>query len=136
MIKKNQQKLNKFCKEQDIVLAFLFGSEARGASHQESDIDIGILFDKKVNSEQYLLLEGKSIEFFSEIYPKKEINIVNLNIAPPLLKQTVILEGKSLYARNKINQIFFQIQTLKEYEDYLHLSNIYNQFLELKLKNL
>jgi len=136
MNKKHQEKLNKFCKEHEIVLAFLFGSEARGTSHQESDIDIGILFDKKVDSKKYLELEGKLIGFFSDIYSQKEINIVNLNIASPLLKQTVVLEGKSLYARNKINQIFFQIQTLKEYEDYLHLSNIYNQFLELRLKNL
>lgn len=135
MIKEFKQKLQ-FCKENNVVLIFLFGSEARGASHKESDIDIGVLFDRKVNPEDYLKLEGKAIEFFSEIYPKKEINVVNLNIASPLLKQAVILEGKLLYQANTLYRILFQVQTLREYEDYLHLSKIYNRSLKLKLKNL
>lgn len=148
MIKKYQQKLNpvrnkrflngvnKILKENQVVLAYLFGSEAKGTSHEESDVDIGILFDKKMNQKDYLKKEGKLIEVFSEIFPKKEINVVNLNISSPLLKQVSILEGKLLYIRNEVDRIQFQIQTLREYEEYLHLSNIYNQFLDLKLKSL
>ena len=134
MIKKHREKLNKVFKKNQAVLAYLFGSEARGTSHKESDIDIGVLFDKNVNPKDYLKLEGRLIDFFSEIYPKKEINIVNLNIASPLLKQVAILEGKLFYQRKDLDRIFFQIKTLQEYEDYLHLSNIYNQFQNLKLK--
>ncbi|MBU4481088.1 nucleotidyltransferase domain-containing protein, partial [Patescibacteria group bacterium] len=114
------QKENKVFRESQVVLACLFGSEARGASHKESDIDIGVLFDKKVGPEDYLKQEGKLIGFFSGIYPKKEINIVNLNIASPLLKQAAILEGKPLYIRSETDRILFQIKTLREYEDYLH----------------
>lgn len=135
MIEKYQQKLNKILKENQVILAYLFGSEAKGTSHEGSDVDIGILFDKKVNPQDYLKKEGKLIEFFSEIFPKKEINVVNLNISSPLLKQVSILEGKLLYIRNKVDRIQFQIQTLREYEEYLHLSNAYNQFLDLKLKS-
>lgn len=47
-----------------------------------------------------------------------------------------ILEGKLLYQRGDLDRILFQIQTLRQYEDYLHLSNIYNRFLDLKLKRL
>ncbi|MBI4653259.1 nucleotidyltransferase domain-containing protein [Candidatus Kuenenbacteria bacterium] len=130
----NKQKLNKIFKKNQIVLVYLFGSEIKGTSHKESDIDIGVLFGKKVISEDYLKLEGMLIGVFSEIFPKKEINIVNLNQSSPLLKQTVILEGKALYIRSEIERILFQIQTLHQYEDYLHLDNIYNQFLKLKLK--
>ena len=136
MLKKYCQKINKTLKENDVILAYLFGSETKGTSHKESDVDIGVLFDKKVQFKDYLKKEGKLIEFFSEIFLKREINIVNLNIAPPLLKQVAILEGSLLYQRDDLTRILFQIQTLQEYEDYLHLSNIYNQFLELKLKAL
>ena len=136
MLKKYCQKINKTLKENDVILAYLFGSETKGTSHKESDVDIGVLFDKKVQFKDYLKKEGKLIEFFSEIFLKREINIVNLNIAPPLLKQVTILEGSLLYQRDDLTRILFQIQTLQEYEDYLHLSNIYNQFLELKLKAL
>ncbi|MDO9399568.1 MAG: nucleotidyltransferase domain-containing protein [bacterium] len=123
-------------KKNQVILAYLFGSEVKGTSHKESDIDIGILFDKKVNSKDYLKFEGILIELFSKNFPLKEINIVNLNIASPLLKQTVILEGELIYAKNITEKILFQIQTLHQYEDYLHLDNIYNHFLKLKLKAL
>ena len=135
-MQKRLKNINLDFKKKQIILVYLFGSEAKGTSHKESDIDIGILFDKKVDSKNYLKLEGQLIELFSKKFPAKEINIVNLNIASPLLKQTVILEGKLLYAKNEIERILFQIQTLHQYEDYLHLDNIYNQFLELKLKAL
>lgn len=136
MIKGDREKLGKIVEENQVVLIFLFGSEARSTSHKESDVDIGVLFDKKIDQKDYLKLEGKLIEFFSEIYPKKEINVVNLNIASPLLKQVAVLEGKLLYSKSETDRILFQIKTLHEYEDYLHLSKTYNQFLELKLKAL
>lgn len=136
MIKEIKQKLNKFLEKNQVVLVYLFGSQIKGQAHKESDVDIGVLFDKKVSPEEYLKREGKLIAFFCQFYPKKEINIVNLNIASPLLKQVVILEGHPLYIRSEIERILFQVQTLREYEDYLHLSSIYNQFLEQKLKNI
>ena len=128
--------LTKSLQTNQIKLAYLFGSEARGNAYQESDVDIAVLFYKNVKKEDYLLKEGKLIEIFSALFPDKEINIVNLDIASPLLKQSVVLEGKPLYIKNKLDQIFFQIQTLREYEEYNYLSCIYNQALDLKIKTL
>ena len=135
-IKNNHQQLKKFFQANQVMLAYLFGSQVRGDAHQESDVDIAVLFDKNVKKEDYLLKEGKLIEIFSALFPDKEINIVNLDIASPLLKQSVVLEGKPLYIKNKLDQIFFQMQTLREYEEYNHLSCIYNQALDLKIKIL
>jgi predicted nucleotidyltransferase len=133
---KYQKKLNKVPEENKVILAYLFGSEAKGLAHKESDVDIGVFFAKEVSPKDYLKKEGKLIEFFAEIFPKKEINIVNLNIASPLLKQVVILEGKPLFIRSDSDRILFEVQTLHEYEEYLYLNNIYNQFLDLKLKTI
>lgn len=119
-----------------IVLLYLFGSVARGTAHKDSDVDIGVLFDNKTKKNQYLQLEGRVIGFFSRLYPDKEINVVNFNIASPLLKQAAILEGKLLYKRSDEDRIFFEINTLGEYEEYSHLAKIYNKFLNAKLKNL
>lgn len=94
------------------------------------------MFDKDVKKEDYLLKEGELIGIFSALFPSKEINIVNLDLASPLLKQSVILEGNPLYIKNKLDQIFFQMQTLRKYEEYCHLSNIYDRFLKLKIQNL
>ncbi len=140
-MKKNLQKIkrcNSFKRlgNNRIVLLYLFGSVARGTAHKESDIDIGVLFDNKTKKSEYLRLEGRIIEFFSNLYHSKEINVVNFNIASPLLKQAAILEGKLLYKRNDEDRIFFEIHTLREYEEYSHLAKIYNKFLNAKIKAL
>ncbi len=126
----------KALRENQVKLAYLFGSQARGEAHKESDIDIAVLFDEKLDPKKCLQKEGALIGIFSELYPKKEINIVNLNISSPLLKQTANLEGIPIYAQSADDEISFQIQTLREYEEYCHLSNIYNQFLKLRIQNL
>lgn len=58
MFKKHREKLNKVLKTNQVILAYLFGSEVKGISHRESDVDIGVLFDKKVKPGDYLKLEG------------------------------------------------------------------------------
>ena len=110
-------------------MAYLFGSVARGEEMEESDVDIAVLFDKKVGSQDYLRLEGELIGLFGGYYPGKEINIVNLNIAPPLLAHSAVVEGKTIYEKNILTRILFENKTLHGYEDYRHLSGIYNQIL-------
>lgn len=117
-------------------MCYLFGSEARGESHKESDVDIAVLFDLNVKKSDYLGKEGQLIALFSGVYPGKEINIVNLNISSPLLKQSVVLEGKLIYAGSEEDQILFQVSTLHQYEEYRHLSGIYNLVLAEKIKSL
>ncbi len=127
--------LERLCKNR-VVLLYLFGSVARGTSHKESDVDIAVLFNNKIRRNQYLQLESRLIEFFANFYSDKEINVVNLNISSPLLKQAAVLEGKLLYKRSDTDRIFFEINTLREYEEYAHLSKIYNKFLNQKLRKL
>lgn len=137
----NSQKIKKYNSfkrlgDNHIVLLYIFGSVARGTAHKESDIDIGVLFDKKTKKSQYLRLESRIIEFFSDLYPKKEINAVNFNISSPLLRQSAVIEGRLLYKRSEDDRIFFEVHTLQEYEEYSHLAKIYNNFLNIKLKKL
>ena len=136
MRKKGSKQFNNAFKQSQVILAYLFGSEARGDAHQESDVDIAVLFDKQVSPKNYLKLEGKLISFFSKIYQGKEINIINLNTAPPLLKQSAVLEGLLLYAKNELTRILFQLTTLHQYEDYKHLNAVYNLFLKEQLQSL
>lgn len=136
MRKINQKQLNQVMEQSQARLVYLFGSQARGDAHRESDVDIAVLFDKKLNSKNYLQKEGELICFFSEFFPNKEINLVNLNISSPLLNQNVILEGRLLYSKRELDRILFQIQTLRQYEEYCYLDNIYQQFLYKEIKNL
>ena len=74
-----------FKKRSDIVLVFLFGSIVSKKSKVYSDIDIGILTDR-------------SLDFFDTVSTsedlsgllKREVDIVALNDASPVLKMQVI----------------------------------------------
>ena len=117
-------------------MCYLFGSVARGEEHKESDVDIAILFEKDTKKEDFLRKEGELISLFSRIFPEREINLVNLAVAAPLLHQNVVLEGKLIYAKSENERILFQIQALHQYEEYRHLSGIYNLVLKEKIKAL
>ena len=132
----NSIRIKRALKNESVVLCYLFGSVARGEEHKESDVDIAILFDQAVKKEEYLQKEGKLISLFSRIYPEREINIVNMAISSPLLRQNAIIEGKLIYAKSEDERILFQINTLHQYEEYRHLSDIYNLVLREKIKAL
>ena len=124
-------------KKEGVVLAYLYGSCARGEEVRESDIDIAILFDKKINKDSYLKKYLKLSSILSEFYKhEREIGLMILNQASPLLKQNTVVDGQELYEKDEWTKIAFENRTLHEYEDSLHLQNIYHKYLNQRIKNL
>lgn len=134
-IKLNKSFKNKL-KRHGVVLAYLYGSCARGDATAESDVDVAVLLDKRVKEEKYLNKTLKLSALFSNIYPDKEIGILILNQTTPLLKQNTIVEGKELYIADKFKKVMFENKALHEYEDTKKLRNIYNYFLNLRIENI
>ena len=73
--------------EKNILVAYLFGSYARGVETLQSDADIAVLLSEvpEKHLEYYLHLERKLAEAL-----EKDVDLVFLNDAPPLLKYQVI----------------------------------------------
>lgn len=85
-----------------IVSAYLFGSHAENRAHRESDIDVGVLFDRgcfPTASERFdrrLELIGR----LSSGLGRQAIDLVSLNDAPPLLGRAVVVRGRRFYCSN------------------------------------
>lgn len=96
------KKLKSYFKEQnDVAMAFVFGSRAKKQTHFSSDWDIGVYFKPK----EYLELETKILEYPNEnkiwsdlidILKTNDLDLVVLNRAAPSLVYNILRTGLSL----------------------------------------
>lgn len=107
-------------KYEDIVFAYIFGSYAQNRIRGNSDIDIAIYLKKKIEIDTYFEMKMNLTEAL-----KKEVDLVILNDATPLLKYEIHKNKILLFSHNKTLEIQYKVKTLFEYSDmkkYLDLS--------------
>ena len=84
-----------------VISSYLFGSMANGRAHRESDVDIGLLLDRKVyrlpsdRFEARLRLTGRLGGAVA-----RDVDLVVLNDAPPQLARHIITRGLRLTISN------------------------------------
>jgi len=109
MVKKLTEILGK---QNDIVLAFLFGSYQKGEITSFSDLDIAIFFTA-VRDFYGLNALKEEISEMSGL----EVDIVVLNNASPVIKMQVLKNGALLVNRDRKAYNDFFIHTVNEYDD-------------------
>ncbi len=114
-----EEKIKEFFKRYDFVeLVYLFGSLAKGKSTEKSDVDIAVLLPHYFDKIKCFKLQIEFIGKLCLILKRNDVDVVILNIAPPLLKYIVATTGKVIYEKKKgLNHDFF-CKALNEYFDY------------------
>jgi len=110
---KNVRSLKIFFNErEEILLAFLFGSFASNRIHSSSDIDIGILFKTvpDIDAINHVTEELSSIL-------QREVDLVVLNQASPVVKMQILKKGILLYTCDKKYFHHFFTETVNQYDD-------------------
>ena len=100
----------------DVVLAYLFGSEAKGTTHPESDIDIAVLLADQIPQVEY---GQRVVDLNTEligIFQRDAIDVALLNNAPPLLAFQVVRHGVVIYDPHH-RYVSFYIDTFNRYVD-------------------
>lgn len=90
-------------------LIYIFGSYANNNERQNSDIDIALLSDNKIDRYQLFLLAEKLADKL-----KKEVDLIDIKQASTVFK-TQIIQGKLIYNDNNYKKMNFELKTLKEY---------------------
>lgn len=134
-LKDKTKKLNKVFEENDVVLAYLFGSAARGQLTILSDIDIAILFSDKVLKNDYFDKELHLTSEIGRIFKIEQVDIINLKtVRNPLLKHRAVFRGKPIFVKDKKLQFAIEREILQEYEDTKYLRRVAYEIMRRQLK--
>lgn len=114
--------------DERILVAYLFGSKARGIQTPESDTDVAVLLSALPEDalDYYLGL----VDRLSRVVGSP-VDLVFLNDAPLLLRHQVIKHGRVLFSKDEAARVEWETRSVKEYMDFKPRSDEYDEtFLE------
>ena len=126
MFKKDTRKI---LKKLNISLIYLFGSSIIGTQRAESDIDIGVVFEKPERINNTMIIFEELYLSLSHVFPDRDLDIVFLDFAPLALQFEVVTTGKVIYRVSRELEYDYKEKIIKEYIDFKPLLDIQNQIL-------
>jgi hypothetical protein len=125
-----------FSQQQDVSLAYLFGSVARGEATAVSDVDVAVLLPPETDPSELLERQLELDLALNDLLPEEKLQITLLNQASPLLAYEVIRDGVLLHAVNEETRIRFAVRAMKRYFDYQHWLEFQNQALLQRIQEV
>ncbi|MCS7201744.1 MAG: nucleotidyltransferase domain-containing protein [Dictyoglomus sp.] len=118
-ILEKKEEIKKIFEEKGVILAYIFGSFAKGNISNLSDIDVAILFSEDIPKENYFDLKLEISYLLLEILRelKRDVDLVILNDASLILKYQVIKYGEIIYKKDEKTRVDFEEETIKNYLD-------------------
>ena len=133
--KLKSEELKRIFEQNNVVLAYIFGSRAGKTAGLLSDYDFAVLFSSNIGRKEYFDRELKILKDLKAFLETDQIDLVNLNKSKnPLLRYSATLLGKPVFAED--GKIRFQMENsiMKEYEDTKYLRKIQHYFLTKHLE--
>ena len=113
------------------IAVYVFGSEARGESRKDSDVDVGVLFDRAPEP----ALTGAALSLASDLeqHLSRPVDVVVLNTAPADLVHRVFRDGTIVLDRDPARRIRFEVARRNEFFD---LQPIYREYRRARSRQL
>jgi predicted nucleotidyltransferase len=110
-ITKIKPEVKKLAKKYHLLLVVLFGSQVGGKMHPQSDVDFAFLSERRMG-----LLEIAKMQIeFSQRLKIKDLELVDLKAAPPLLLKQIAKKSVLLYEKEPFLFANFKIYALKNF---------------------
>lgn len=117
-------KLKKFFKRHtskyDVDMAFLYGSWAGGYPHQDSDIDLAIVFSSEIQNEdkQFFLITDLTYELQKILKLDVNITPVYRDFRKPMLYYNAIVTGIPVFIKEKESFLSLKLEAVSQMEDF------------------
>lgn len=113
-----QRLVTYFRGQSDVVLVYLFGSQASRRAHPGSDLDVALLLDEQGRTSFELLERRLELAVRAEEIVRGSVDVVLLNRASLLLQGQVLCEGRLLHAADKAAQLDYEARARALYFDF------------------
>jgi predicted nucleotidyltransferase len=124
MIKNLMDKLKEFKLPNGVIAIYLYGSFIKGRLREDSDIDIAVLTEHSMKSEERLILMSEIEALFSRIFSalgfSQNVNIIEMRsrYASIELLYDIVREGLCIYERSIEERIELENIIKSEYFDF------------------
>lgn len=99
-------------REPDVLVAYLFGSQARAAAGPLSDVDVAVLLDQPRAGRV-----GELVDAVADVTGSERADVVVLNHAPVSLAYRVLRDGVLLVERDRAARVRHWVRTVDRYLD-------------------
>jgi len=104
-----------FARREDVLVAYLFGSVARGEAGDASDVDVAVL--RRDPPRGTLAALPLDLESELERLMGRTVQVVALELAPPDLVHRILRDGVLVCERDPSARIAFVVRARNEYWD-------------------
>ena len=108
-----------FAALEDVALAYLFGSHARGQAGPLSDVDVAVLLAGRPDDGRCFDMRLDIIGGLMDILRTGDVDVAILNRTPLALRYRVLRDGVLLFCRDRQAMIEFYVRTMNEYLDFV-----------------
>lgn len=99
--------------DNDVVVAYLFGSRTEGTAHEGSDHDIAVLFGRVPSLGEISTLQAALARALHT-----PVDLVELESASLELRAKVVQEGRLIFSSDEPRRVAFETQTRSRWFDY------------------
>lgn len=107
-----------FSAQEDVSVAYLYGSIARGEELTASDVDLGVLFGTSASEEDQIFRRVGIAQDLEELTGRR-VDVTDLTKTPPHFNHQVLLHGMVLKGRSEPMRIHFEQTTRRLHFDLL-----------------
>jgi hypothetical protein len=107
-----------FIAQPDVVLAYLYGSQARGQAHFHSDVDIAVLLARRLDGQARFDARLRLIGDLMNLLHTHDVDVAILNEVPAALGYRVLRDGILLFCRDHDARIAYHLRTFNDYMDF------------------
>jgi predicted nucleotidyltransferase len=124
-----------WAQQSGVVVAYLFGSVALGRADTLSDVDVAVLLEERLEGERGV---DAQLRFTGGLAgcSERDVQVVLLNQASPLLAYQVVQDGVLLYERSRAERLNFEVRTRRVYFDWRPWSDFHTRALIADIKEV